>query len=84
METKVIGIVGIGGVRKTTFAKILVNNFFNSRDKRSCERSFLSNVIEAATSQSLNYLQTQLIRDLLHTDKITVDPHNGIELFKAI
>ena len=60
-DVRVIGISGIGGISKTTIAKVLYNQL-------SCEfeyMSFIENVKENIETRGFIYLQTQLLCDIL-------------------
>ena len=65
--------MGIGGVEKTTLAKI----FFNSERSHYKESSFISDVREASSRMSLNSLKSKLIEDL-HNINVTVDHYKRI------
>ncbi|KAL3727517.1 hypothetical protein ACJRO7_032279 [Eucalyptus globulus] len=60
-ETHIIGIYGMGGVRKTTIAKIIYNRL--SHDFENC--CFLSNIREMSKGNCIPSLQNQLIIDIL-------------------
>lgn len=64
LEAKVVGIVGLGGVGKST----LTRAFFNSKGSNYHGSSFLADVRENAAKMSLNYLQRKLIKDLTGKD----------------
>jgi len=77
-EARVVGIVGLGGVGKTTLGK----EFFNVARTNYSRSSFLSDVRENDSRGSLNSLQRILIKDLTQLDVEINNTHQGIPLIK--
>ncbi|XP_056162480.1 topless-related protein 4-like isoform X13 [Syzygium oleosum] len=66
--TLFVGIHGMGGIGKTTFAKTIYNKLSNKFE----HRSFIADIRESYKRNGPEYLQNQLIHDILkHTNQVS-------------
>lgn len=77
-EVQILGIVGLGGVGKTTLAKEL----FNRKRSDFGKSYFLFDVREAAGIRSLNSLQSKLLNGLTHSNLQIDSVDEGIEMLR--
>ncbi|XP_042959094.1 disease resistance protein RPV1-like isoform X2 [Carya illinoinensis] len=80
-DVRFVGIHGMGGVGKTTLAKIIYD-----RVSSNCQfegRTIISFNGEKSTARDLASLQTQLLSGIMQERIEVSDPHKGIEMIRS-
>ncbi|XP_030544883.2 disease resistance protein L6-like [Rhodamnia argentea] len=78
-HARMIGIYGMGGIGKTTFAKVIYNELLNEFG----HRCFLSDIRETARCNGILYVQNQLIKAMQKIENQVCNVDDGINLIKS-
>ena len=78
-NVRMIGIYGMGGLGKTTLARVVYDEFHSHFEGSS----FIANVREDSKKHGLPHLQQQLLANILEDRKIDIrNVYEGVEMIK--
>ncbi|XP_048136652.1 disease resistance protein L6-like [Rhodamnia argentea] len=78
-HARMIGIYGMGGIGKTTFAKVIYNELSDD----FVHRSFLPDIRETALRKGIPYLQDLLIKEIQRNEHQVCIVDDGINLIQS-